>query len=381
MGPLKSGCFVSPSGTAPAPPPPPSFATPPSPPSKTPPLPPPPPPPPPHHFPLPPPPPLPPGFTPSSRPPLLPPCSRLRTPPRLGTPPQPSAAPRLTPSSYSSGGSRTVGGGRRSVEHPGGVGVPTAVPGEEEHVLAGVVPELLPLKKRVVRHHPYAAAWAIQEMAASRAGGFRDGDGGLPRDQRGDEGLRAELLRLRIPRPALVLTKRLTLTDRSRDKARLLLPDGLVNPSPLLSMLTPAERRLVFGRGLPVPAFDRDGRPYRMSLRRDPSSRSYRLTGHWSLFLSRHRDVRAVEVRAFRPPAWQARLERHGEGGLGMALLHCPCRDADQGWSTRERDAADGLLLIAAAATARRGHCTSMQQPALESAELVASQASPVTVM
>ena len=220
---------------------------------------------------------------------------------------------------------------------------------EREEDLAGVPPELLPLKKRVVRYHPYAAAAAIQEMASHR--NLMAGEG----DDRGG-GLRAQLLRLRIMRPALVLTKQLTFSDRSRDKACLLLPDGLVAPSPLLGMLTPAERRLVLGAGLPVPAFDRLGRAYRMSLRRDPKARTYRLTGQWSLFVSRHR-MRAgdaVEVRAFRPSAWQARLDKHGEGGLGMALLHLHGgRDDTQGyrWCNRERDAADGLLRMAASAS------------------------------
>ena len=234
-----------------------------------------------------------------------------------------------------------------------GVSVP-APAREREEDLAGVPPELLPLKKRVVRYHPYAAAAAIQEMASHRnyhgdlpMAGERDDGGG---------GLRAELLRLRIMRPALVLTKQLTFSDRSRDKACLLLPDGLVAPSPLLGMLMPAERRLVLGAGLPVPAFDRLGRAYRMSLRRDPKARTYRLTGQWSLFVSRHR-MRAgdaVEVRAFRPSAWQARLDKHGEGGLGMALLHLHGgRDDTQGyrWCNRERDAADGLLRMAASAS------------------------------
>ena len=235
-----------------------------------------------------------------------------------------------------------------------GVSVP-APAREREEDLAGVPPELLPLKKRVVRYHPYAAAAAIQEMASRRnyhgdlpMAGERDDGGG---------GLRAELLRLRIMRPALVLTKQLTFSDRSRDKACLLLPDGLVAPSPLLGMLTPAERRLVLGAGLPVPAFDRLGRAYRMSLRRDPKARTYRLTGQWSLFVSRHR-MRAgdaVEVRAFRPSAWQARLDKHGEGGLGMALLHLHRRDdttqAQLGLGYRERDAADGLLRMAASAS------------------------------
>jgi hypothetical protein len=177
-------------------------------------------------------------------------------------------------------------------------------------------------------------------------------------EERGEDGLRAELLRLRISRPAVVLTKQLTPSDRSRDKARLVLPDRLVAPSPLPRMLTAAERGLVLGAGLPVPALDRLGRAYRMSLRRDPSARTYRITGQWSLFVSRHgaRAGDAVEVRAFRPPAWQARLDKHGEGGLGMALLHHRHGQSEAGsdsrqgyyWCSRERDAADGLLLIAA---------------------------------
>ena len=50
-------------------------------------------------------------------------------------------------------------------------------------------------------------------------------------EERGEDGLRAELLRLRISRPAVVLTKQLTPSDRSHDKARLMLPDRLVVPS------------------------------------------------------------------------------------------------------------------------------------------------------
>jgi hypothetical protein len=231
-----------------------------------------------------------------------------------------------------------------------------------------------------VRYHPYEAAAAIQEMSSRRhhhhhdhyGGGGGGGGGGFPLAalaptptpttagaQNDDDGLRAELLRLRIARPALVLTKQLTFSDRSRDKARLLLPGGLVATSPLLGMLTAGERRLVFGAGLPVPALDRLGRAYRMSLRRDRKARTYRLTGQWSLFVSRH-DVRAgdaLEVRAFRPSAWQARLDKRGEGGLGMALLlhrgdASAATQAQQGhrWCNRERDAADGLLRIAAGA-------------------------------
>ncbi|KAJ1281847.1 hypothetical protein BS78_03G005100 [Paspalum vaginatum] len=197
-----------------------------------------------------------------------------------------------------------------------------------------VPPELLPLKKRIVRHHPYAAALAIQEMAMDHL-----------------DGLRAELLRLRISRPALVLTKPLTLSDRSRDNARLVLPDGLVAPSPLLGMLTPLERRLVFGAGLPVPALDRLGRAYRMTLRRDPSARTYRLAGQWSLFVSRH-DMAAgdaVEVRASRSAA-----------RVGSGWRCCTCTGTAAGgssgrqqgryhWCSRELDAADGLLRFAAA--------------------------------
>jgi len=249
--------------------------------------------------------------------------------------------------------------------------------------LAGVPPELLPPKKRVVRYHPYAAAAAIQEMARhfrnnhGGGGGFllgaseppmptgtgsgrgrRDVEVDAAAEERGEDGLCAELLCLRISRPAVVLTKQLTPSDRSRDKARLVLPDRLVAPSPLPRKLTAAERGLVLGAGLPVLALDRLGRAYRMSLRRDPRARMYGLAGQWSLFVSRHgaRAGDAVEVRAFRPPAWQARLDKHGEGGLGMALLHHrrgPSEvgsDSRQGyyWCSRERDAADGLLLIAA---------------------------------
>ncbi|TVU04021.1 hypothetical protein EJB05_50438, partial [Eragrostis curvula] len=205
--------------------------------------------------------------------------------------------------------------------------------------LAGVPP-----KKRVVRHHPYAAAWAIQEMAAMAS------RGGMEEEK---DGLRAELLRLRISRPAQVLTKPLTLSDRSRDMARLVLPERLVRASPLLGMLTDAERRLVLGPGgLPVPAFDRLGRAYRMTLRRDPSARTYLLRGQWTLFVSRHdmSDGDAVQLLAFRPSAWQARLHKHGEGGLGMAMLHCPKSNAHPCccWTNRERDAADALLLLVA---------------------------------
>jgi len=260
------------------------------------------------------------------------------------------------------------------------------VPGVDD--LAGVPPELLPPKKRVVRYHPYAAAAAIQEMASHfrniHGGGFLLGASEPPmpmgtgsgcgrrdvevdaaaEEERGEDGLRAELLRLRISRPAVVLTKQLTPSDRSRDKARLVLPDRLVAPSPLPRMLTAAERGLVLGAGLPVPALDRLGRAYRMSLRRDPRARTYRLAGQWSLFVSRHgaRAGDAVEVRAFRPPAWQARLDKHGEGGLGMALLHhlrgpsggeaAGSDIRQQGYyrCSRERDAANGLSLIAAGA-------------------------------
>lgn len=59
----------------------------------------------------------------------------------------------------------------------------------------------------------------------------------------------------------------------------------------------------------------------------------------------------AIELLAFRPSAWQARLDKHGEAGLGMAVLHCPSPNAsDRSWTNRERDAADTLLLIATTA-------------------------------
>lgn len=230
--------------------------------------------------------------------------------------------------------------------------------------LAGVPPEMLPPKKRLVRYHPYEAASTIQEMASHGHGGFEsppvrltaEGDASGRGDGRWerDDGLRAELLRHRILRPALVLTKRLTPSDRSRHKARLLLPDSLIRTSPLLSMLTAGERRLVFSRergGLPVPVLDRVGRLYRMVLKRDRvTRRTYRLMGQWSLFVSRHdmRDGDTVEVLAFRPPSWQARLDRCGEGGLGMALLHYRNAATVNGraWSNREHDAANGLLLL-----------------------------------
>lgn len=248
------------------------------------------------------------------------------------------------------------------------------VPGDGEGAFAGVPPEMLPPKKRLLRYHPYAAAWTIQEMAnhARGQGGFGGKRPAVPTPPgvEEDDGLRAELRRLRISRPALVLTKRLTPSDRSREKARLVLPEGLVRTSPLLGMLTAGERHLVLtgdGGGLPVPAFDRLGRAYAMALKRDrsPTCRSYRLTGQWSLFASRHamHDGDAVEVRAFRPPAWQARLESRGEGGLGMALLlrrprgqpTPPAAVNDAAfWSYRERGAADGLLLLARTAP-RRG--------------------------
>ncbi|KAK3163207.1 hypothetical protein QOZ80_1AG0000620 [Eleusine coracana subsp. coracana] len=253
-----------------------------------------------------------------------------------GTPAPVRSAPSL-------GGSRPERGGR-FVEHLAG--------GD----LAGVPAELLPLKKRIVRYHPYAAAWAIQEMASLRGGSGWSGDL-RRREKEADEdgGLRAQLLRLRITRPSLLLTKQLTLSDRNPGAGRLVLPERLVRASPLLAMLTAAERRLAFSRrGLPVPAFDRLGRAYRMTLRRDRSAGTFHLKGtNWTLYLSRH-DVRAgdaVEVLAFRPSAWQARLDRHGEAGLGMALLHLHCPDANRTWTNRERDAADALLLIAAAAS------------------------------
>jgi hypothetical protein len=262
--------------------------------------------------------------------------------------------------------------------------------------LAGVPPELLPPKKRPVRYHPYYASSTIQEIAShGRGGGFgfgnrpvpltveRDGDGfgnlpvplnvegdgegfrnlpvpltaegdgdGFghrlvpPTVERDDEGLRAVLRRLRISQPALVLTKRLTLSDRSREHARLILPDGLVSASPLLGTMTAGERHLVLGGGgLPVQAFDRLGRVYHMMLKRDRAANTYRLAGEWTLFLSRHRGMRDgddVEVFAFRPPDWQARLVRCGEAGLGLALLHYGSA------RTRTMDEANGLQLLEA---------------------------------
>ena len=323
-------------------------------------------------------------------------------PPRPGATPPPfvgASAPAAPARAVLTPGGTLAARGAQFVEHLAPErGVPVTVTRGERDVddLAGVPPELLPPKKRVVRYHPYAAAAAIQDMASHfrnnhGGGGFLLGASEPPMpmgtgsgrgrreveidaaaaagEERGEDGLRAELLRLRISRPAVVLTKQLTPSDRSRDKARLVLPDSLVAPSPLPRMLTAAERGLVLGAGLPVAALDRLGRAYRMSLRRDPSARTYRITGQWSLFVSRHaaRAGDAVEVRAFRPPAWQARLDKYGEGGLGMALLLHHRRSQGDGeaagsdsrlqgyyWCSRERDAADGLLLIAATATSAR---------------------------
>ncbi|KAF0917534.1 hypothetical protein E2562_020911 [Oryza meyeriana var. granulata] len=368
----------------------------PSPPSKTRRPPPPPPPPPPllHHRlpppPLPPPQPGPPPpfcshlSLPCSALPLPPPCppppGAIRMPLWLGTTIVPAAA---APASGVATSGRDLlcrsmrGGGKGSgehfVEHLPPVTVPLSGDVSGEEGFAGVPPEMLPPKKRFLRFHPYAAAWTIQEMAnhvRGEGGGFGGQRPAVPAVEEGDDdGLRAELLRLRISRPSLVLTKRLTPSDRSRDKARLVLPEGLVRTSPLLGMLTAGERHLVLSGengGLPVPAFDRLGRAYRMALKRDRvTRRTYRLTGQWSLFVSRHamHDGDSVEVRAFRPPAWQARLESRGEGGLGMALLLRRCRAtaaADQPaaaavkfWSYRERGAADGLLLLGRTAPPR----------------------------
>ncbi|CAD6337296.1 unnamed protein product [Miscanthus lutarioriparius] len=125
-------------------------------------------------------------------------------------------------------------------------------------------------------------------------------------EERGQDGLRAELLRLHISRSVVVLTKQLTPSDRSRDKARLVLPDRLVALSRLPRMPTAVERGLVLGAGLLVSALDRLDPAYRMSLWRDPRAHMYRLARQWSLFVSCHGahagDV--VEVHAFRSPAW-----------------------------------------------------------------------------
>jgi hypothetical protein len=76
--------------------------------------------------------------------------------------------------------------------------------------------------------------------------------------------------------------------------------------------------------------------------RRSTAARTYLLRGQWTRHDARGGD--AVELLAFRPSAWQTRLDKHDQGSLGVALLHCP----DTCWTRRERDAAEGLLLIAA---------------------------------
>jgi hypothetical protein len=241
-----------------------------------------------------------------------------------------------------------------------------------------------------MRYHPYYTAPAIQEIASHGRGGGEgfgnrpvpltvEGDGagfgnrlvpltvegdvdsGVRANERqvdrDDEGLRAVLRRLRVSEPALVLTTRLTLSDRSRESARLILPDGLVRASPLLSLstMTAGERHLVQGGGLSVQVFDRLGRLYRMVLKRDRAANTYGLTGEWTLFLSRHRGMRDgddVEVFAFRPPEWQGRLARTGEAGLGLALLHrrnagAATTTADgMDWGGPEGYEADGLPLL-----------------------------------
>uniref|UniRef100_A0A0D9UYQ1 Uncharacterized protein n=1 Tax=Leersia perrieri TaxID=77586 RepID=A0A0D9UYQ1_9ORYZ len=310
MGPLhlQSPFFL---WSLPPPPPPPPF-----PPSNTPPPPPPPPP-------LPPPPPSPFCSGLPLPPPFPPPPGAIRFPlwhgptttiPAVGSPVSGVASSgreslRRSPTTPRSGGKWD--GGCHFVEHlPPGGGVAAAFSSGSGDAaaspFAGVLPELLPPKKRFLRFHPYAAAWTIQEMANRIVEGVRvpsamadehDGDGDGDGD---DEGLlRAELRRLSIVRrPALVLTKRLTPSDMSRERARLALPESLVRGSPLMSMLTPPERHLVLtgeNGGLPVQAFDRLGRTYRMSLKRDrsPTCRTFRLTGQWSLFVSRHADAMA----------------------------------------------------------------------------------------
>ncbi|KAM0914103.1 hypothetical protein ACQ4PT_011789 [Festuca glaucescens] len=344
------------------------------------------------------------------------------TTPRRGHPPGSRAAweaglPTIVLALACSSSTRLTRGGHSVEQLAPARGSPVTMPicadasGED---LAGIPPELLPPKKRLVRYHHYYASSTIQEIAShGRGGGFgnrpvpltveRDGDGfgnlpvplnvegdvdgdgfgnrpdgdgfgnrlvprtvegdgdsGVRADERqvdrDDEGLRAVLRSLRISQPALVLTKRLTLSDRSRDHARLVLPDGLVRASPLLSTMTAGERHLVLdGGGLPVQAFDRLGRLYHMMLKRDRAAHTYRLTGEWTLFLSRHRGMRDgddVEVFAFRPPDWQARLVRCGEGGLGLALLHCrsagaPTTTANgMDWGGPEGYEADGLPLL-----------------------------------
>uniref|UniRef100_J3KY05 Uncharacterized protein n=1 Tax=Oryza brachyantha TaxID=4533 RepID=J3KY05_ORYBR len=78
---------------------------------------------------------------------------------------------------------------------------------EGEGAFAGVPSEMLPPKKRVLRYQPYVAAWTIQEMA-DHVGRGQGGFGAVrPAVEEGevadaDGGLRAELLRLRISRPA-----------------------------------------------------------------------------------------------------------------------------------------------------------------------------------
>uniref|UniRef100_A0ACD5VFG9 Uncharacterized protein n=1 Tax=Avena sativa TaxID=4498 RepID=A0ACD5VFG9_AVESA len=382
----------------------------------------------------------------SSSPPLPPSgCALQKTTPRRGRPPVSRAdweaglrtVVLALASPFPTG--RTRGG--NSVEHLApahGSQVTMAifayVSGED---FAGVPPELLPPKKRLMRYHPYYAASAIQEIASNGRGdgfgnrpvpltvegngdgfgnrpvpltvegdgdgfgnrpvpltvegdgdgfgnrpvpltvegdgdGFAnrllpptvegDGDSGVRGDERQvdrhDEGLRAVFRRLGVSQPLLVLTKRLTRSDRSRDNARLVLPDGLVRASPLLNMMTPGERHLVLeGGGLSVQAFDRRGRLYRMMLRRDRAAFTYRLTGEWTLFLSRHggmSDGDDVEVLAFRPDDWRARQDRYRGGGLGLALLHCrrdgaattTANGMGWGWGGQEIYEADGLQLL-----------------------------------
>jgi len=107
--------------------------------------------------------------------------------------------------------------------------------------------------------------------------------------------------------------------------------------SPLMSILTPKERRYVHKLdnedGLELEAIDRHGYSYNMRLKYIDSARQYRLMQEWAPFLTQNgmSEGDVVEVGAFRV-----------EGKPMLTLLNY----AAEGWIPEEIEAAHGLLML-----------------------------------
>lgn len=147
--------------------------------------------------------------------------------------------------------------------------------------------------------------------------------------KRSQIGLLPTLLSLGIDRPTWILQKILQRTDLDLNESRLLLTSTKVASSPLLGLLTNAERELVCKKsGLNVRAFDRHGREYCMVFKFLHCNNAYRLIGEWSQFLRVNCGVMkagdAIEIWGFRI------MREEGHTEIGIALLNYDKEEEDK---------------------------------------------------